>query len=191
MGQLPPVFEQLRGTKIPSRKSQVRRKAAATFVIPAKVCPVSAHGGRESRRAADAVQIFIPWYENRRAHDASLKKTAATFVIPAKVCPVPAYGGREFRGAADVVRVFIPWGASPSDCCENRARTPIRGRLPNRQHGALPSSDGRRRGGSVARSKTTRGEGLVPRRGMGGEWIKTPCRTQAPSPASQEPPGTP
>ena len=35
--------------------------------------------------------------------------------------------------------------------------------------------------GNVARSKTTRGEGLVPRWGVGGAWQNPPCQLAVPS----------
>ena len=36
-------------------------------------------------------------------------------------------------------------------------------------------------GGNVVRSKTTRGEGLVPRWGRGGEWQNPPCQFAEPT----------
>ena len=71
------------------------------------------------------------------------------------------------------LRLFIPRCAGPcgtSDCYESMPRTPIRG--------WNPEGWGE---GNVVRSKTSRGEGLVPRWARDGAWRNPPCQFAAPN----------
>ena len=76
-----------------------------------------------------------------------------------------------------------------SDCYESTSRTPIRD-VPSNQPRCRHSTGGTCRIAdrwpkaereNVVRSKTSRGEGLVPRWGRGGAWQNPPCRLAVPS----------
>ena len=118
--------------------------------------------------------------------------TAPHFVFPARARPVPRYGagiqGR-WRGGTNDAQTLPGYGhplsylgvPAPAGMC------PViqpRCRLSTDEFCRIVDRWPRADGENVARSKTTRGEGLVPRWGRGGAQQNPPCRFAVPSPNS-------
>ena len=156
----------------------------APFVIPAKA---GIHALTFRERTSTAIP---PPTSTRRPH----------FVFPAKAHPEPRYGAGIQRGVGGanfhtlVCRRQPPSAIAMKACPGPRSGMMLRGlgcariprlllssfRPPIRHSGEGRNPEGRG-GGNVVRSKTTRGEGLVPRWGGGGAWQNPPSQFAVPS----------
>ena len=113
--------------------------------------------GRGGARQNPPCQLAVP------SHNAGFSYLGAPAAAGMSHCcenaPTPL---RLCLGIPSIFRIVIPAKSLP--------RTPIRGRN--------PEGWGE---GNVVRSKTSRGEGLVPRWGGGGAWQNPPCQLAVPS----------